>query len=86
MTTPPLVQPARPGGGAGAVMHLSVLMSRPLVSRAGETVGRLDDVIVRLRGGEYPLVTGVVAKVGGRRVYVSSKRISEFSEARVVLA
>ncbi len=67
-------------------MHLSVLMTRPLVSRAGETVGRLDDVIVRLRGGEYPLVTGVVVKVGGRRVYVSSKRILEFSEARVVLA
>ena len=71
---------------ATPLMHLSALLSRPLTSRAGETVGRLDDVIVRLRDEQYPLVTGVVAKVGGRRVYVSSKRIAEFSEHRVVLA
>ena len=46
----------------------------------------MDDVIVRLRGGDLPLVTGIVAKVGGRRVYLSMKRISELSDQRVVLA
>lgn len=86
MTTPTTGQAGSQGGLAVPLMHLSVLLSRPLVSRTGETVGRLDDVIVRLRGEQYPLVTGVVGKVGGRRVYVSSKRIAEFSEARVVLA
>ena len=49
-------------------------------------IGRLDDVIVRLREGEYPLVTGLVVKVGGRQVYVSTKRVSEFTEQRVVLS
>lgn len=86
MTIPPSGQAGAQGGLVAPLMHLSVLLSRPLVSRTGETVWRLDDVIVRLRGEQYPLVTGVVAKVGGRRVYLSSKRIAEFSEARVVLA
>lgn len=57
-----------------------------MVARAGEMVGRVDDVIVRLRDEQYPLVTGIVARVAGRRVHVSSKRIAEISEARVVLA
>ena len=69
-----------------SVLHLSKLLGQPLVAGSGEAVGRIDDVIVRTRGGEYPLVTGLVVKVGGRRVYVDSKRISEFTEQRVVLA
>lgn len=67
-------------------MHLSVLLRQPLVSRGGETVGRLDDVIVRLRGGEYPLVTGLVANVGGRRVYVPVTRVADLTEDRIALA
>lgn len=73
-------------GVAGEVMHLSVLLAQPLLSRSGETVGRLDDVIVRLRGGERPLVTGLVANVGGRRVYVPVKRVADLAEDRIVLA
>ena len=75
-----------PPARAERVLHLSVLLRQPLVSRTNETVGRLDDVIVRLRGSEYPLVTGVVAKVGGRRVYVPVKRVADLSEDRVALA
>ena len=69
-----------------SVMHLSALLTRPLLSRTGEVVARLDDVIVRLREDGYPLVTGIVARVDSRRVYVSSKRIAQFTEAQVVLA
>ena len=37
-----------------ADMHLSGLLGRQMLSSSNEGVGKLDDVIVRLRGGEYP--------------------------------
>jgi CBS domain-containing protein len=68
------------------VIHLSQLLRAPLLARSGETVGRVEDVIVRLRGtDEYPLVTGIVAGVGGRRVFVGDKSIDEYATDRVVL-
>jgi flagellar motility protein MotE (MotC chaperone) len=68
------------------VIHLSQLLRAPLLARSGETVGRVEDVIVRLRGtDEYPLVTGIVAGVGGRRVFVGDKSIDEYAADRVVL-
>jgi CBS domain-containing protein/flagellar motility protein MotE (MotC chaperone) len=69
------------------VMHLSQLLRAPVVTRSGEVVGRVEDVIVRLRGAEeYPLVTGIVADVGGRRVFVGSKSITEFAPRRITLS
>jgi CBS domain-containing protein len=57
------------------------------LARSGEDVGRVEDVIVRLRGAdEYPLVTGIVAGVGGRKVFIGSKSIHEYATDRVVLA
>jgi CBS domain-containing protein len=67
-------------------VHLSALLHCHVLSTTDESVGKVDDVIVRLRGGDLPLVTGLVAKVGGRRVYVSIRRIAELSEQRAVLA
>jgi CBS domain-containing protein len=67
-------------------MHLSALLGLPILSLNGESIGKVEDVIVRLRGGDYPVVTGVVAKVGGRRVYLSIDRVDELSEQRVSLA
>jgi CBS domain-containing protein len=67
-------------------VHLSALLRCHVLTPTQEAVGKVDDVIVRLRGGDLPLVTGLVAKVGGRRVYISVKRIAELSDERVVLA
>ena len=68
------------------VIHLSALLRAPVVARSGETVGRVDDVIVRLRGAEeYPLVTGIVAEVGGRPVFIGSSSIHEYASDRIVL-
>ncbi|HWF21623.1 MAG TPA: CBS domain-containing protein [Acidimicrobiales bacterium] len=67
-------------------MHLSVLLGHPLFSPSDEGVGKVDDVIVRLRGEDYPVVTGLVAKVGGRRVFVPIERMAELSEQRIALA
>ena len=85
MSSPLANAPAPDAASPAAVMHLLPLLRLPLLSRTGETVGRLDDVIVRLREDGYPLVTGLVVKVGGRRVFVPLKRIDTFSEAQVSL-
>ncbi|OBI91866.1 magnesium transporter MgtE N-terminal domain-containing protein [Mycobacterium sp. 1245805.9] len=75
----------KPRGGP-PVIHLSELLRAPVVARAGEAVGRVEDVIVRLRGADdYPSVTGIVAGVGGRRVFVGTKSIEEFAPKRIVL-
>ncbi|HEY2500080.1 MAG TPA: CBS domain-containing protein [Mycobacterium sp.] len=69
------------------VIHLSQLLRAPVLARSGEAVGRVEDVIVRLRGAdEYPLLTGIVAGVGGRQVFIGSKSIHEYAADRVVLA
>ncbi|OBI51401.1 magnesium transporter MgtE N-terminal domain-containing protein [Mycobacterium sp. E796] len=76
---------AKPRGGL-PVIHLSELLRAPVVARAGEAVGRVEDVIVRLRGADdYPAVTGIVAGVGGRRVFIGTKSIEEFAPKRIVL-
>jgi hypothetical protein len=76
MTTTPAA-PA-PSAGSARTLHLSELLRRPLTDRGGESIGRLSDVIVRLRGADLPLVTGIVAAVGGREVYVSIEQVSSF--------
>ncbi len=62
------------------------MLGRRLASLSGETVGKVDDVIVRLRSGNYPLISGLVGKVGGRRVYIPIKRVAELSELGTVLS
>jgi CBS domain-containing protein len=52
------------------------LLKRPLTDNNGEPIGRLSDVIVRWRGAEPPLVTGLVAAVAGRDVYVPVEQAS----------
>ncbi len=67
-------------------MQLSQLLRAPVVTPSGEEVGRVDDIIVRLRSAEtYPLVTGIVAGVRGRRVFVGSGSIQRFEPERVIL-
>ncbi|MGH3285714.1 MAG: magnesium transporter MgtE N-terminal domain-containing protein [Streptosporangiaceae bacterium] len=59
-------------------VRLSRLLKRPVADRGGESIGRLADVIVRLRGTDYPLVTGLVAAVGGREIFVPIDQVSTF--------
>jgi len=68
------------------VIHLSQLLRAPVVTRSGDAFGRVEDVIVRLRSAdEYPLVTGIVAEVGGRQVFVGSQNIDEYTPGRITL-
>ena len=71
-TTPAAAGPPVPG----APLHLSDLIRRPITGRGGESIGRLSDVIVRLRGADHPVVTGLVAAVGGRKVFVPIEQVA----------
>jgi len=61
---------------ADDVLHLSSLVGSPLLDSANERLGRIDDVIARLDDGEaLPLVVGLRAVVGGRRLFVPIRNI-----------
>jgi sporulation protein YlmC with PRC-barrel domain len=81
MTAVPAAGPNARADSEGT-LRLSRLLSRPVADRSGESLGRLTDVIVRLRGADYPLVTGLVAAVGGREVYVPIDQVSSFGGDR----
>src|SRR5438132_12930134 len=77
MTTTPAAGPSAPVEHK-ATLRLSRLLKRPIADNSGEVLGRLADVIVRLRGADYPLVTGLVAAVGGREIFVPIDQVSSF--------
>jgi CBS domain-containing protein len=81
MTMTPASGPAGPDAAAehGATLRLSRLLRRPVADSTGEPLGRLADVIVRLRGADYPLVTGLVAAVGGREVFVTAELVADLA-------
>lgn len=59
-------------------VSLSLLVQRAVVGAKGQRLGQLADIIVRLRGAEYPLVTGVVADIGGRRIFIPADRVTDW--------
>src|SRR5580704_3809143 len=69
---------AAPAAEGSQTLRLSELLKRPLTARDGESLGRLSDVIVRLQGAGYPLVSGLVGTVGGRQVYIPIEQVSSF--------
>jgi sporulation protein YlmC with PRC-barrel domain len=78
--------PPSPAGDE-RVLPLSRLLGRPLIDQGGESLGRVADVLVRLRGTEFPLVTGMVAQVGGaRRVFVPVEEVASLDAGRLALS
>jgi CBS domain-containing protein len=53
---------------------------------AGERLGRVEDVIVRLADGGYPPVTGLKARIGGRELFVPADRIASLEPGAVRLS
>ena len=82
MTTPTPEPPTTTGPGAAAsprtTLRLSRLLKRPVAGHSGEPIGRVSDIIVRLRGTDYPLVTGLVVAVGGREIFAPVDQVTTF--------
>lgn len=68
------------------VLLLSALLRRTAVDGAGHGLGRLSDIIVRLREGDYPAVTGLVANVGGRELFIPADEILAWDDQHLELA
>jgi CBS domain-containing protein len=67
------------------VIHLSLIAGGDLVDADGLRLGRVSDLIVRLGEDHYPPVTGALASVAGRDVFVPADAICEIADGRVAL-
>ena len=67
--------PTTPSSGRVGTLLLSALVKRTVLDGAGQPLGRLTDVVARLRGEDYPAVTGLVADVAGRHVFVPAREV-----------
>jgi CBS domain-containing protein len=67
-------------------LPLSSVIRSPMLDRAAEKLGRVEDVIVRLSGEGLPPVTGLRARIGGREFFVSTDRIASLEAGRVRLS
>ncbi len=68
------------------MLHLSAVARSPLRDPAGEKLGRVEDVIVRLADGGFPPVTGLRARIGGRELFVPADRIEALAVGYVQLS
>ena len=66
------------------IIHVSSVAGSPLLDSAGERLGRVEDVVARLDTGDaLPPVTGVVARIGGRELFVPIERIEQLGPYEV---
>ncbi len=66
------------------ILHLSNAIKRPLVDRAGDRIGRVEDLIVRLGDRPHPPVVGLVVRIGGRDLFVPIRKVARFERGRVL--
>jgi hypothetical protein len=71
---------------APGVLLLSALLRRTVVDGAGDGLGRLTDIIVRLREANFPEVCGLVASIGGRELFVPAAQIVAWDTEHLKLA
>ena len=70
---------------APPILHLSSVVGSPLRDSAGERLGKVEDVIVRLGGAGYPPITGFLVNVAGRTSFLGAERVSDMGTDGVVL-
>ncbi len=68
------------------IVSLAGLISRPVINQVGDEVGRVVDLVAKVHGGEtYPVVTGVVVRVGRRRAFIDASAIDQLHRRSVNL-
>ena len=68
------------------IVSLAGLIGRPVLNQAGDEVGHVADLLAKVHGGEtYPLVTGVVIRVGRRRAFLDASAIDRLHRRSVTL-
>jgi CBS domain-containing protein len=60
------------------IVHVSSLAGSPLVDSPGQRLGNVDDVVARLDSGEEAApVIGLMARIGGRELFVPIERVEQ---------
>lgn len=67
-------------------LWLSALLRDAVVDALGKTVGSISDVIVTLQPDGYPLIAGLVMRVGASNVFVPVSAITSIDNSRIALA
>ena len=70
---------------APTILHLSLVTSGELTDADGRKLGRIEDLVVRIGEDDYPPITGAVAKVAGRLVFVAAEQIGAIRHGRITL-
>ncbi len=65
------------------LVHLSSLIKRPLVDPDGESIGRVQDLIVRVGERPHPPITGAVVRIEGRDLFVPVDKIVGIEHGKV---
>ncbi|MGH9207839.1 MAG: magnesium transporter MgtE N-terminal domain-containing protein, partial [Acidimicrobiales bacterium] len=66
-------------------LHLSSVTKSPLVDRSGEKLGRVADLIVRLGDVGYPPISGLLATIGKRDLFVPIDLVQSIEPGKVTL-
>jgi CBS domain-containing protein len=67
------------------LLRLTQILHSSLVDQAGERLGRVDDLVVHVNGGGYPLVAGLQVGMDRRQVFVPISEVTELGPGRVQL-
>ena len=69
----------------GTSLLLTQLVHSPVLNPAGDRLGRVEDVIVRLADSGYPRVSGFKVRIGGRDLFVPEQLVQYLEPGRVQL-
>ena len=58
------------------MLFLAHLLDSPVHGKTGESIGKLDDIIVRIDNAPYPSIAGIVVRDRGRRFFVHGQRLT----------
>lgn len=72
-------------GPVPEVLHLSLVAGGVLRDDTGDSLGKIDDLIVRLGGDDHPPITGLLVTVAGRQAYVGAERVADIAHGEVRL-
>jgi CBS domain-containing protein len=69
-------------------LTLTQVLKSPVLNPAGDEVGRVEDLIVKLGegGGAYPPVTGIKVRIGGSDVYVGLSDVAKLAPGEIRLS
>lgn len=68
------------------LISVAGLTGRPVLHKKGQEVGKVTDLVFRWSTGQtYPPLSGLIVKVGNRRVWIAASEVADFKRDSVTL-